>query len=683
VLVAGTIPKTDDKSGVSGSLSVALDHARRLLDSKPALAEHQAQEILRVLPENPEASLILGIAKRRSGDFGAARSAFDSLIAVRPHWPTAHYEQGLTLAALGAIEESRRVLKRATELNPQMSEAWRALGDLAISAGDVDAADGFYAKQIKTSVNNPVLMEAAAALVDNRLAVAERQLKEFLKRFPTDVAAIRMLAEVAARIGRFADAETLLRRCLELAPTFHPARHNYATALFRQGKAAEALTQVDRLLALDPYDPGYRNLKAAVTAHIGDYQQTLSLYADVLKDYPNQPKVWMSYGHALKTARRYDEGIEAYRRSITQLPQLGEAYWSLANLKTFRFTDADLAAMRAQLSRPDLGDDDRFHFHFALGKALEDLGDFAESFSHYSKGNRIRQIQLGYDADETSDRMRRMNALFTPAFFDARRGSGAASTAPIFVVGLPRSGSTLIEQILSSHSAIEGTMELPDMPNMALALGGRRNRTDKSLYPESLADLDAARLTAMGEDYLGRTAVQRKTGRPFFIDKTPHNFLHIGMIQLLLPNAKIIDARRHPLGACFSGFKQHFARGQSFSYDLEDIGRYYSDYVRLMAHFDEVLPNKIHRVFYEKMVEDTETEIRRLLDYCGLPFEDACLRFHENDRAVRTASSEQVRQPIYREGLDQWRNYDTWLGPLKAALGGVVDRYPEIPTFAA
>ena len=679
VLVAETTPKTADKSEVSGSLSVALDHARRLLDTNPVLAEQQANEILGAVPENPDAALILGIAKRRTGDLDAARTSLAGLVASRPHWPTARYELGLTLAALGLTEEAERTLARVTELNPLMSDAWRALGDLATAAGDSEAADGFYAKQIKTSVNNPVLVEAAAALIDNRLAIAERLLKSFLKRFPTDVAAIRMLAEVAARIGRFSDAEALLRRCLELAPSFHPARQNYATALFRQGKAAEALAEVDKLLALDPYDPGYRNLKAAILGHIGDYEQTLSLYAGVLKDYPNQPKVWMSYGHALKTARRYEEGIAAYRRSIAQLPQLGEAYWSLANLKTFRFTDADLSAMQVQLGRADLGDDDRLHFHFALGKALEDRSDFAESFAHYSRGNDIRKAQLSYDADETSDRLQRMTALFTPAFFEARRGAGAASAAPIFVVGLPRSGSTLIEQILSSHSAIEGTMELPDMPNLALSLSGRRNRTDKSLYPESLADLDNARLTAMGEDYLARTAVQRKSGRPFFIDKTPHNFLHIGMIQLLLPNAKIIDARRHPLGACFSGFKQHFARGQSFSYGLDDIGRYYRDYVRLMAHFDDVLPSKIHRVFYESMVEDTEAEIRRLLAYCGLPFEDGCLRFHENERAVRTASSEQVRQPIYRDGLNQWRNYEPWLGPLKAALGDCLNHYPDPP----
>jgi tetratricopeptide (TPR) repeat protein len=681
VAVAEAKPETSSGAEPSGSLSTALSHALRLLETKPVLAESQALEILHVVPDNPDALLILGIAKRLNGDLNASRTTLDKAAAALPFSADAHYQRGMSLAMLDLTADAKAAFTRATQLKPQMSDAWRALGDLSIAQGDTAAADSYYAQQIKASVNNPQLIEAASALVDNRLAIAERLLKDFLKRFPTDVPAIRMLAEVAARIGRFADAETLLRRCLELAPSFHPARHNYALALHRQGKVADALTQVDRLLALDPLDPGYRNLKAAVVGQIGDYPQTLELYAGVLRDYPNQPKVWMSYGHALKTAGRAEEGIAAYRRGIEQMPELGEAYWSLANLKTFRFTDDDLTAMRAQLARRDLSNSDRLHFAFALGKALEDAGDYAGSFMHYGEGNRIRKAQLGYDADETSDRVRRMKALFTPAFFSERAGSGDGSPDPIFIVGLPRSGSTLIEQILSSHSQIEGTTELPDIPTMALALGGRRNATDKSLYPENLSTLDGDRLKTMGADYLAGTKVQRKTDRPFYTDKTPHNFFHIGMIRLILPNAKIIDARRHPMGACFSGFKQHFARGHAFSYGQGDIGRYYRDYVALMAHFDDVAPSKIHRVLYESMVGDTEAEIRRLLDYCGLPFEVGCLRFHENDRAVRTASSEQVRQPIFRDGLDQWRNYEPWLGPLKAALGDVLTHYPEPPAF--
>jgi tetratricopeptide (TPR) repeat protein len=665
--------------GPSGSLATALAHATRLLETRPAMAERQANEILVVVPDHPEAVLLLGLAQRLGGRPVESRTTLEKLLAGHQIWADAHYQLGCTLATLGLGEEATREFRRATDLKPQMSDAWRALGDLATAAGDSEAADRHYAQQIKTSVSNPALVEAAAALLDNRLAIAERALKNFLKHFPTDVTAIRMLAEVAARIGRFADAETLLRRCLELAPSFVPARHNYTLSLLRQGKVAEALAQVDLLLQNDPHDPGYRNLRAAILGQIGDYSETIAVYEGVLRDYPNQPKVWMSYGHALKTAGRGADGIAAYRRGIEQMPEMGEAYWSLANLKTFRFTESDLAAMRTQLAQSNLDAGDRLHFHFALGKALEDAGDYADSFAHYAAGNRIRKAQMGYDADDTTERVRRAQALFTSEFLTAHAGMGCPAPDPIFVVGLPRSGSTLIEQILSSHSAVEGTMELPDLSGIALRLADRRGRDDPTRYPECLGEMDAGQLKALGEEYLARTRVQRRTGRPYFIDKMPHNFFHAGMLRLILPNAKIVDARRHPMGACFSGFKQHFARGQPFSYGLEDLGRYYSDYVDLMAHFDSVAPGAVHRVHYESMVEDTEAEVRRLLDYLGLPFEAACLRFHENERAVRTASSEQVRQPIFREGIDQWRHYEPWLGPLKAALGETATRYPDPP----
>jgi tetratricopeptide (TPR) repeat protein len=663
----------------SGSLSTALSHAVRLLETRPAMAERQATEILNVVPGHAEALLIQGMATRLTGKLTESRTILETLVAGHPFWPDAHYQLGMTLAAAGTIEAAEHALGRAAELKPQMSDAWRALGDLATMRGDSKTADRHYARQIRTSVTNPALLEAAGALVDNRLAVAERALKTFLNHFPTDVTAIRMLAEVAARIGRFADAETLLRRCLELAPSFHAARNNYATALLRQGKAAEALVQVEQLLARDPYDPGYRNLKAAILGQLGDYAETIALYESVLRDHPNQPKVWMSYGHALKTAGRGPDGIAAYRRGIAQMPQLGEAYWSLANLKTFRFSNDDLGAMRAQLARPDLNTDDRLHFYFALGKALEDAGEYGDSFTHYAEGNRIRKAQLGYDPDQTTERVRRAKALFTSAFLGARAATGSPAPDPIFVVGLPRSGSTLIEQILSSHSAVEGTMELPDLSNIALRLADRRGRDDPTRYPECLGDMDDGQLRALGEEYLERTRIQRRMDKPFFIDKMPHNFFHVGMLRLILPNARIVDARRHPLSACFSGFKQHFARGQSFSYGLEDLGRYYRDYADLMAHFDAVAPGAVHRVHYETMVEDTETEVRRLLDFLGLPFEAACLRFHENERAVRTASSEQVRQPIFRDGIDHWRHYEPWLEPLKTALGEIATRYPDPP----
>jgi hypothetical protein len=337
--------------------------------------------------------------------------------------------------------------------------------------------------------------------------------------------------------------------------------------------------------------------------------------------------------------------------------------------------------MLAQLQRPQLSVEDRYHFHFTLGKAFEDRGDYAASFEHYAQGNRLRRELIHYDADENAALVRRSKQLFTASFFAQHSGQGAVAGDPIFIVGLPRSGSTLLEQILASHSAVEGTMELPDIIAMSKALGGKRTQSQESRYPEVLAELSARELRSLGEQYIAQTRIQRKTQAPFFIDKMPNNFAHLGLIHLILPNAKIIDARRHPLGCCFSAFKQHFARGQSFTYDLDELGRYYRDYVELMAHFDAVLPGRVHRVIYESLIDDTEAEVRRLLDYCGLPFEEACLSFHRNQRAVRTASSEQVRQPIFRDALDHWQHYEPWLAPLQRALGSVLDAYPAAPLF--
>ena len=665
----------------TGTLEVALAHAGRLLAADPAMAEAQAREILQAVPGNPQALLVLGAALRMSGREPAALEVIAPLAQAAAEWALAQMELGLTLAGLGRNRPAIEALMRATRLEPGLSDAWRALGDQLAIVGDERGADDAYARQIKASVKDPELLEAASALCDNRLAVAERQLRDFLKRRPTDVAAIRMLAETGARLGRYDDAQVLLERCLELAPGFVAARYNYATVLHRQNKASEAIAQADLLLAREPRNAGYRNLKAAALVRIGEYEQAIAHYDGLLQDHPTQPLGWMSYGHALKTVGRTGDSIGAYRRSIELLPRLGEAWWSLANLKTFRFTAADIEAMRAQLERSDLGPEDGYHLHFALGKAFEDAGAYAESFDHYRQGNALRRAAVDYDPEETAGHVRRSKELFTSAFFAARAGVGSRAPDPIFIVGLPRAGSTLIEQILSSHSMVEGTMELPDVIGIAKRLGGRRRRSDVSSYPEALADLKPDEFRVLGEEFLDRTRIQRKLGRPFFIDKMPNNFAHIGLIHLMLPEARIVDARRHPLGCGFSGFKQHFARGQTFTYDLGEIGRYYADYVELMDHFDRVLPGRIHRVIYERMVEDPEAEVRRLLDYCGLPFEAGCLRFHENERAVRTASSEQVRQPIFTDAVEHWRNYEPWLDPLKAALGATLDAYPSAPAY--
>ena len=560
---------------------------------------------------------------------------------------------------LGALQ-AREILAAA----PGNADAYRLLGAALRRTGEAEEAERAELDAIAASVGDPQLVRAAEALLDNDLAIAERILRPHLKARPTDVAAIRMMAELAARLGRYPDAEKLLRRALELAPAFAPARANLATVLYKQNRPAEAIAELDRLQGADPSN---QNLRAAALGRIGSYEEAILVYEQVLAAVPGQPKVWMSYGHALKTVGRQPEAIAAYRRALDLSPSLGEVWWSLANLKTVPFADADVAAMEAALAQEGLGREDRFHLHFALGRAYEERKSFANSFRHYAEGNRLRAGTTGYDAGEVAGFVERAKALFTPAFFAARAGQGCAAPDPIFILGMPRAGSTLVEQILASHSQVEGTMELPDIPALARRLG------KGDAYPACLAGLDAAALRALGEEYLERTRVQRKTDKPFFIDKMPNNWAHAALIRLILPSAKIVDARRHPLDCCFSNFKQHYARGQGFSYSLTDMGRYYASYVALMRHLAASLPAPPHLLIHERLIDDPEGEIRALLDHLGLPFEPACLAFHENDRAVRTASSEQVRRPINRDGLDQWKPYEPWLDPLKAALGPILD----------
>ncbi len=668
-------------SDPTGALDQALAHAERLMASRPDLAAEQADEILKAVPGHPQAIRLAGQARRLIGDPSGAVQILQPLTTTQPRWAAGLHELGLAQAAAGKTSEAEASFARLVALAPQVAEGWQRLSEQKRLMGDTAGADLALSRHLSLQAQDPDLMAAGAALIEGHLAEAEARLRDILKVRPRDIPAIRMLAEIATRLGRYEDAEALLTRCLDLAPGFAPARQNLAIVLYRQTRAAEALSEVEALLVSDPRNPGYRNLQAAALGQLGQYDRAILVYEQLLADYPAQPKAWMSMGHALKTVGRQADSVAAYRRCLDLLPSLGEAWWSLANLKTVRFSEDDLAAIRTQLARTDIGEEDRFHLDFALGKALEDAGDYEPSFAAYARGNDLRRAGLDYDADETHRHLVRSRALFTPAFFAAREGWGDDAPDPVFILGLPRAGSTLVEQILASHSAIEGTMELPDMPALAKRLGGRSRRDADSAYPDVLSEMDADGLQALGAEYLERTRIQRKQGRAYFIDKMPNNFAHVGLIHLILPRARIIDARRHPLACCFSGFKQHFARGQGFTYDLTDLGRYYADYVALMAHFDTVLPGRVHRVIYEQMVADPETEVRKLLDYCGLEFEPACLKFYENDRAVRTASSEQVRRPIFTEGLDQWRHFDPWLGPLKAALGPVLDVYPEVPAF--
>lgn len=536
-------------------------------------------------------------------------------------------------------------------------------------------APDLASRYIARGMRNPQLIEAALAINEDRLADAEPLLRARLRQDPLDVAAIRLMAQLAARLGRFKDSEALLRRAIELAPDFTAARSNLAGILYRQNRFEETVEMLGTVLEVDADDASGQSLMAAALGRIGEYDEALALYGALTDRFPTHAKLWMSFGHVLKTVGKQDEGIAAYRRALEVEPTLGEVWWSLANLKTVRFDDADIAAMEAALETAALSDDDRLHLHFALGKAFDDRREAETSFGHYDRANAIRHGQLDYDPDIVTHHVDKIIATLTPEFLASRAGQGDATPDPIFILGMPRAGSTLLEQILASHSQIEGTMELPDMPAIAL----REGKTVPSGWVDAVREMPGERLAELGSEFLRRTAVQRKTDKPYYIDKLPNNWVYTGLIHLILPNAKIIDARRHPLDCCFSNFRQHFAKGQAFSYSLSDMGRYYSDYVRLMAHFDVVLPGRVHRVIHEAVIEEPEAQVRAMLDYLGVSFEEACLNFHQNKRAVRTASSEQVRRPINRDGVEQWKPYEQWLDPLKDALGGLWQAYPAVP----
>ena len=445
--------------------------------------------------------------------------------------------------------------------------------------------------------------------------------------------------------------------------------HGRAISLWENRQFAQAIAEIELLLRREPRNPQFWDLKASILADAGNLDGAIVLYRDLLQNVPQLPFTWVRYANALRIAGQTEKSIAAYRKAISLKPGLGEAYCSLANLKTFRFAPAEIGSMQAQLRLSTLTRESRVAFHFALGKAFGDEGDYVQSFQQYSAGNAMWRAGLNYDPAIASEMVAQSRALFTQPFFAERAGAGFESAAPIFIVGMPRAGSTLIEQILASHSAVEGVGELPDIMAMAVRLddaGGAR-------YPAALAGLSSADLHELGAEYLECAKAQTKLGRPHFIDKMPNNFAHIGFIHLILPNAKIIDARRGAMACCFSNFTHHFARGQHYTYDLGELGRFYADYAALMAHYDTVLPGRVHRVSYESLVENPEAEIGGLLEYVGLVFEPDCLRFFESSRPVRTASSEQVRQPLFRESLEHWRHYEPWLSPLKQSLGQLAE----------
>jgi tetratricopeptide (TPR) repeat protein len=663
---------------VSAATDLQAAHERivHLLKSGRAQqAEEQARLILRELPQEPNTVFLLAKARHLRGASAEAVELLDSLIARHRDRLSVHQEKALILRAAGDLAGSVASLREVVRLDPARASAWGLIAGLLTTLGEQAAADEAMRQYLKAAARPEVLVKAAGLVAQGKLAEAEPLCRDYLRHSPDDIDALRLLAEIATRLGVFDDAERLFARCIALSPDFHLARGGYAHVLMKQGKFQQSLVQIDKLLAIDPDNSAYRILLASVLIRVGRHDEAIESYQRVVARPGHTALDLASLGHALKTVGRTPEAIGAYRRAVTLDPLFGDAYWSLANLKTFEFTDQEVEAMSAAVASERCHPREYAALCFALGKAFEDRGQYADAFARYAQGNARRRAELRYSADDNTVGMQELVQCCTRELFERNTGCGCPDPAPIFIVGLPRSGSTLVEQILASHSQFDGTAELPDIIEIARGLSGKKRPQDPSRYPAILHQLEPDQLRQLGEEYIARTRIQRR-GAPFFIDKMPNNFSHIGLIQLILPNAKIIDARRHPMACCFSAFKQLFATGQNFSYDLTQLGRYYADYVLLMAHWDRVLPGKVLRLFYEETVRDIDAAVRRLLEYCRLPFEDSCLRFYETERAVRTASSEQVRRPIYRDAIEHWQQFEPFLDPLKQALGAALTDYP-------
>jgi tetratricopeptide (TPR) repeat protein len=632
----------------------------------PALAA--AETLLARVPENRDVWYMLAVSQRYLGRINDALATLARFQTIHPGYSRLFQERGHCSVAARDPDAAIEAYLQAVNLNAALPASWKALQVLFHAAGRPAEAETAAAHVAKLASLPPAVVTASSMFADGEVHEAERVVRQFLQTHGDHIEAMRLLAQIGMKLDVLDDAEFLLESVLVFAPDYHLARFDYVTVLLRLHKFAQALQQIETLLRAEPDNRAYRTCYANACAGLGRHEEALRVFRELVVGAPKAADVHLSIAHALKTLGRQQQAIEAYRAAAAANPSFGDAYWSLANLKTYRFSDDEVARMREQEAAPGTKLVDRYHLCFALGKALEDAAQYAESFRYYERGNSLRKGESRYRPEPIERSARLQAVVCTAEFFAARTGVGCERADPIFIVGLPRAGSTLIEQILASHSGVEGTMELADIPRLVARLQGRDPDDAKSRYPGVLVELAAEELKRFGEKYLADTQVYR-TGKQFFIDKNPNNFRHIGLIHLILPNAKIIDARREPMACCFSNFKQLFAAGQEFTYSLEDIGRYYRSYVELMRHWDEVLPGKVLRVQHEELVEDLTGYVRRILDFCGLEFEPQCLEFYKTERAVRTASSEQVRRPIFKEGLDQWRHFEPFLGPLKAALG--------------
>jgi tetratricopeptide (TPR) repeat protein len=661
---AAASPVTD---ATPDSLDTVLGDLRRLVEQERfADALERADALLESLPEHRDLLYVRAVCLRHLQRLPEALTTLAGLEELHPAYPRLYQERGHCYVFLRRAPEAIKAFSRAVELNPALPASWRLLASLYAMVGrkgDAAIAGQHVAKLAQLA---PEVVTARSMLADGELRDAEQVIRACLQRTPGDIEAMRVLAQVAHRNEFSKDAALLLEAVLAKAPDYRPARHDYVLALIALHRHKQAREQIDLLIAAEPGNSVFRTTLASILVGQGSTEEAIALYRELIRMRPGDPELHVSLAHALKTLGRRAEAEQSYREAVRLRPSFGDAYWSLANLKTYRFLDQDLAAMRTQLESRRASLEDRYHLCFALGKGLEDRGEYADSFRFYARGNALKKEECTFQPQVLERTLERQAELCTAGFFAERRDFGCPDASPIFIVGMPRAGSTLLEQILASHSQIEGTMELADVPRLVSALdlhpGGAR-------YPDVLALPSADDYRGFGEAYIRDTQYYRTAGKPFFIDKMPNNFRHVSLIHLMLPNAKIIDARREAMACCFSNFRQLFASGQQFTYSLDDIARYYRMYVRIMEHWDGVLPGRVLRVHHEDVINDVEGSVRRILDHLGLEFEPACIDFHRTERQVHTASSEQVRRPINREGMDQWRNFEPWLGKLRAALG--------------
>jgi tetratricopeptide (TPR) repeat protein len=626
--------------------------------------------------------LFVAVAQRYLGRVPDALKTLAALAQHHPRFSRLYEERGHCYAVMRQGPPAIEAFLAAVNINNALPASWNMLEGLYRMTGQPQDAEMAASHVAALRKIPPQVVTATSLYLDGDLDVAEPMVRQYLLQHGDHVEAMRLLARIGIARKVFDDAELLLAAVLELAPDYRAARTEYAEVLIELHREADARRELERLMQEDPENRlYYQGFYATAFAGLGEHERAIALYREILNGTPADADVHLSIAHAQKTLGQRDDAIVSYRSAAASRPGFGDAYWSLANLKTYRFTSDELERMRVLQADPALVAIDRFHLCFALGKALEDQGSFAESFRYYELGNALKRAASQYQPQIVENNTARQIAVCTPEFFASRRGWGVPHPDPIFIIGLPRSGSTLLEQILASHSKVEGTHELPNIQQIVATLRGRDPDPANPRYPRILTELSATEIRQLGERYLQGAGIYRtgKAGapRPFFIDKMPNNFRHLGLIRLMLPNAKIIDARREPVACCFSNLKQLFAKGQEFTYSVDDIARYYRTYLELMRHWDQVLPGWVLRVQHEDVVDDLEGNVRRVLDFCGLEFEPECVEFHKTVRSVRTASSEQVRQPIFREGLEQWKNFEPWLAPLVDALGDAVSRYRQ------